>query len=229
MAVNTLLHRLPVPVVNKIVDLRRGLNLSPMQKVLKQLRRRNVSLKRLHVLDVFGGDGKLQTRDYASQVGSLEVWEIEPECEASLRQNLPRAEIKITDSYQEIKNTTKKYDLIVIDNSPACANNAHYEHFDLFPDIFRLANDTSIIILNSIPQTDRLAKARYPDIFNPEHLASREGFYQTNRPENIPLTRMVERYTQLCRENGFAVEWYFPQRRGHTCVYYLVLKIVRLR
>jgi len=194
-----------------------------MQQVLRELRKRKVSVKDLDALEVFGGSGDFHTKDYAFQVSTLEVWEIDPKYERSLKQNLPMAKVKITDSYKEIKNTLRKYNLIVVDN-PMSTYEDHCEHFDLFPDIFRVASDSTILILNVISEINGAAKKQYPYLFNEEQLARRKFFYKTNRPEKVSFDEMVEAYRNLAKTNGFSLEWYLFQKR-YTFVYYLVLKI----
>lgn len=217
--VDGILRFTPLPLIKVMIGIRRRLNLSPMQKVFRQLKRREVNVKRLHALEVFGGYGTLHTTDYARQVATLDVWELEAKREKSLRENLPMAEVKITDSYRELKNTYKRYDLIVIDN-PVSVYGTHCEHFDVFPDVFRIAMDSTIIIMNVIPEINDIQS-------NEIHLARRKLFYKTNHPAKVTFSEMIECYEKLCLENGFSIEWYFAQKLSRTAVYSLVLKIVR--
>jgi len=211
-----------MPIKNFLLATRRGLHLTSIHKVLRALRKRKVSLKDLNALEVFGGSGDLHAKDYAPYVSTLEVWEINPKQEMPLKKNLPNAKVKITDSYKEIKKAKSMYNLIVVDN-PMSTYDEHCEHFDLFPDIFRIAMDSTIIILNVIPEIDDHAKKQYPYLFNETQLASRKSFYGTNQPEKISFDKIVETYRKHATTNGFSLDWYFFQKR--TFVYYLVLKI----
>ncbi len=194
-----------------------------MQGVIKELQKRNVPLNNMEALEVFGGVGEQHTRYYARFVSSLEIWEIHPECAESLRAIFPLAEIKIVDSYQEIRSTSKKYAFISIDNSPS--GPGHCEHFDLFPDVFRLANDSAILILNVIPKISPWLLRLFPYLHEKERqLACRASFYKTGRPENIPLDELVAAYRRLARESGFDLEWHFLKSRN-SLVRYLVLKV----
>jgi hypothetical protein len=199
-----------------------------MSQVLRKLaNKRKVRLKDLDALEVFGRCGDIHTMDYASQVSTLEVWEIEQQYEDALRWNLPMANIKITDSYKEIKNTPKKYNLIVVDN-PMLIHGNHSEHFDLFPDIFRVAMDSTVLILNVIPEIDDDASKKYPSLFNEVQLAHRKSFYRsTDHPEKVSFDEMIEAYKALIIANDFNLEWYFFQKTKGGIVYYLVLKINR--
>jgi len=210
------------------------LKLSPMHQVLRELKKRNVRLKDLHALEVFGGTGELHTVNYAPQVSTLEVWEINSKCEKLLRRNLPMAKVKITDSYKEIKKIKKKYNLIIVDNSYV-PNEDHFEHFDLFPDIFRVAMDSTIVILNIIPEINDAALKAYPFLSNKVFLARRKSFYETNHPEKLSFDELVKAYKKKITTNGFSLEWYFFQKRSFIYfikyfikrgfVYYIVLKI----
>jgi len=207
-------------IVKKLLwSLRRALGLSPTQRVFRDLRARNVPTGDLAALEFFGRTGFLHTVDYARQVSSLEVWEIDPAHEPDLRRNLPGAAVRIVDSFDELKRTPRKFNLLVVDN-PVCVYGGHCEHFDIFPDIFRVAMDSSILILNAAPNPSPPTEAA--------HLASRRAFNKTDRPENVPFDRMMKVYREIVQAAGFALEWHFFRRRTHaTRVYYIVLKIQR--
>lgn len=201
---------------------RRGLRLEPIQKVLRKLNRKGVNLKDLDALEVFGYTGEYHTRFYAPYVHSLEVWEIDPRCEESLEKNLPTARIKITDSFEEIKRTGKKFDLVVVDN-PMSIFGDHCEHFNLFPDIFCITGNQAVLILNVIPKITSTDRKNWPELFNEKHLAHRRKFYKTENPDNVLLNDMISLYEGLFSENGYVMNWCFFQRR--TSVYYLVCRI----
>ena len=207
---------------------RRKLHLTPMKKVLRELKRRGLNPKDFNALEVFGSSGEGHLKDYASLVSTLEIWEIDPEYEKILRRFFRRAEVKIADSFKEIKTTSKKYNFIVVDNGTSISSASygrHCEHFDLFPDIFRIAMDSSVLILNIIPEVDSVALKAYPYLFNDEQLLHRKNFYKTNRPEKMTSEEMVEAYRKMLMANDFNLEWYFFQKRNF--IYYLVLKITK--
>lgn len=208
-------------IIKKLLwSLRRALGLSPTQRVFRELRARNVRTGDLEALEIFGHTGFLHTVDYARQVSSLEAWEIDPTHEPALRRNLPGATVRILDSFDELKRSPGKFSLLVVDN-PVCVYGGHCEHFDAFPDIFRVAKDSSILILNAAPNP-------WPP---PEeaHLVGRRAFYKADRPENVPFDRMMKVYRELIEAGGFALEWHFFRRRTlATRAYYLVLKIKRM-
>jgi hypothetical protein len=210
---------------------------SPIERVLEKIEKRDVHLKTLDALEVFGRDGKWQATCYGPLVNSLEIWEIQEKYREALKTNLPGAEVKITDSFQEIRRTTKKYSLVVIDNSmgtylddpiPGGVVTTYCEHFELFPDVFQVLKDSAILIVNVIPWANVASREKYPDLFNKTQLERRAQFYNTTSPDDISLEKLEETYQQLAKQNGFNLDWSFSEQRGGTgIVYYLVLKISR--
>lgn len=184
-------------------NLRRILKLTPTHAVMRSIRKHGVNLKSLHALELFGGRGDQTTRDYAPYLGQLEIWEIDPSCETALRKAFPNATIRITDSYKEIRKTSQKFDLVIADAWPRVFGD-HCEHFELFPDIFRILSPNPILILNVLPEIQKLT---------PEHAQKRCAFYQVKDPTKIPLEVMVERYKSLAIENGFQIQWWFYKDR----------------
>jgi hypothetical protein len=203
---------------------RRLLALSPTQKGLRKLRARGVHLGSLRALELFGGRGVYHTLDYASRISSLEVWEIDPLLESDLRRNLPRATVRIVDCHEEIKRTSGRFNFLVVDN-PMSTYGGHCEHFDLFPDLFRVACDESIVLLDVIPSAPPIARKKYPYLFNEEQRGRRRAFYQTDDPDNVSWETIVAAYRTHAELAGFGVDWSFTVRRHF--VYYLALKISR--
>lgn len=195
---------------------RRFLKLSPMFKVLRELKRRGIKLDELHALEIFGYTGEFHVKDYAPYVASLEVWEIDPKCESTLKKNFPSATIKITDSLKEIKTTPKKYNFIIAD---LC------QHYEVFPDCFRVAMDDAILVTDIIPQLTETSERCYQNQFEADELERRSNFYRTDHPKNLTFEEVIKAYEELCRANGFNMEWHFTVRR--TKVYYLVMKVKR--
>jgi hypothetical protein len=212
-------------VINNIKGfVRRRLRQEPIHKVIRKLRKRKINLKDLDALEIFGYTGEYHTRFYAPFVRKLEVWEIDQKYKESLRRNLPLAEIKITDSFKEIKQTGMKYGLIVVDN-PMSTFGDYCEHFNLFPDIFRIVGEQAVLILNVIPKITLRDRENRPDLFDDKQLELRSSFYRTQQPDHISFEDMITRYKDLYFENGYILDWFFFQRR--TSVYYLVCRIFR--
>lgn len=200
--------------------------LGPTHAVIRELTRRGVPLGTLQALEVFGGRGVCHTNVLARRVARLEAWEHDPACEADLRRNVPSADVRITDSYREIRDTSGRYDLVSIDNAELMFG-PHCEHFDLFPDVFRVMAAEAIVVLNVVSAADRLSRWKAPAFFDAAHLERRRAFYQTDCPERVPLDRLAATYRTLSEAHGFRVEWHFFRKRTLIPVYFLVLKLSR--
>jgi len=222
-------RRLPEPAARVLRAMRRNLGASPMRRLCRQLQERGVDLGRLRALEVFGDDGTRHTLDYAPMVGSLDIWEIRPDREAALRKNFPGAGIKIVDSFEEVKRTPTRYDLVIVDNWVGSVFDGHCEHFELFPDIYRVVTDDGILVINVVPRLDEEAQRRFPTVFKSstvaEHLERRRDFYGTDHPEAVSASQMLAVYRKLAAENGFGIEWSVLQPRIYHS--YLALKLRR--
>lgn len=224
----------PARVRALVRDVMRGtgarLGLLHIQKVMRGMHRRGVDLTELRALEVFGYTGERLAKHYAPRVRSLDVWELDPRFEPVLRRNVPSAAVKITDSYEEIKRTSKKFDLVVIDNfiTPR-------EHFDLFPAVFRVLSDDATVVMIVVPGDGKRSRSGQSNIFGAEHLQRRSDFYCTDSPGGIPLDELAARYGSLAQQHGLVPEWHFfvprselkgvlPRKNGY---YDLVLKLKR--
>lgn len=215
----SVLERLPKP--RSLWELRRALGFSPTQHVFRELQSRGVVLGELHALEMFGGTGFLHTKDYAAMVSSLEVWELNPECKKALQRNVPTATIKIADAYAELKRMAKRYSLIVMDAPTAChgADGEHCEHFDLFPDVLRIAEPEATFIVNVVPRLTTVDQRRNE---------RRRLFYGVDDPMSIPLSDMVRGYARILSVNGFVLKWHYSRKRTFSSrIYYLVLHVQR--
>ena len=172
---------------------------------MTDLRKRGVELDSLRALDLFAGTGNTITRDYAPFVKSLEAWEIEPSYERELRKNLPKALVRIVDSYEQLAITDSRLGLVVADTWTEMFA-GHCEHFELFPEVFRVLDESAVLILNIMPEW----KVGQSQI---EHLRRRRDFYQREDVANIPIDSMVEVYKNLARQNGFEIRWWFIKDR----------------
>jgi hypothetical protein len=199
--------------------------LEPIQMILRELRKRSINPGDLDALEVFGYTGEYHTKFYAPYVRSLDVWEIDKNCEVQLRLNLPTANIKITNSFEEIKTSKKKYNLIVVDN-PNSMYEGHCEHFDLFPDIFSITENQAILIIDVIPEVTSKDIRNFPGLFSEKHLMVRKEFYKTANPAHLSCEEIVHTYKSLCEASGYNLDWCFFQKR--TSVYYLVCRILRV-
>jgi hypothetical protein len=209
---------------------RRHLGLMPIHRVIRELEARGVDLEGQVALETFGGTGSLYTRDLASHVASLEGWEVDPERCRQLASRLPQATVRAVDSIAHMKAAEGRFDLISLDNYYSCfgPNKRYCEHFDLFPDVFRVAADESTLLFNAIVSEDRsLTRRLAPDLFDEPHLARRRDFYRTDHPERVPFETMVEVYREHAERSGFVIDWWFARRRT-SFLHFLALRVRRV-
>ena len=196
---------------------------SAMECVISKLKAKGVKINDIDALEVFGGNGKGIEIYYADIVRNLDVWEINENFKAELQKNLPKADIKIVDSFEEVKRTSKTYDMIVMDNPMQKIGN-HCEHFDMFIDIFRVTKDECILILDIIPNIES-ATSEYEFLKLPDQILCRKLFYRTATPLNIPIEEIIDAYKDIIFRNNYILEWYFVEERSKEFIKFLVLKI----
>lgn len=224
-------------VIDCAWKLRRALRTSPMQQLFRELQRRSVQPSQMDALEMFGGDGGRHTLDYQHRVRSLDVWESDTAYEATLRKNLPRARIRMTDTFRELHITASSYDLIVIDCPGGLygQEKRYCEHFEVFtPSLFRIFRDSVVVIVNVFPEP---AAAFDGDLEVAENasrlreiLSRRGAFYRTARPELLPVEEMIATYRHVAFASGFNLEWHFSLRRTtRSKAYYLALGLTRSR
>ena len=192
-------------VARGLFSVLKRLHLRPIFAVIRELKRRGVDVSSLHALDLFAGTGSMITQDYEPFVSSLEAWEIEPSYERTLRKNLPRAQVRIVDSYKQLAITESRFGLVVADTWTERFG-GHCEHFELFPIVFRVLDNEAILIVNVMPEW----KVGH---YNNEHLRRRRDFYQKEDVANMAIGSMVEVYESLARQNGYAIKWWFVKDR----------------
>lgn len=199
----------------------------PMLRLLRELGERGVDVAALDALEIFGRDGLDHTTTYADRVRTLEVWEINETHHPRLRANLPKASIRIVDSYEEIARTPKRFDFVVIDNAIGTYG-LHCDHFGLFPDkVFAIARDRCVIAVNVIPRIDRGTLKHFPDLLGDEYLERRGSFYGASDARHISMDRMIDAYRGFAGRNGFRLAWSFHIKRSDAGVHYLVLGVER--
>lgn len=204
---------------------RRTLRLSPMHAVLRGLRKRGTDPGTCSAVECFAYTGGMHTLDYAPSVKELELWEINPAHHAVLTRRFPQAVVRTVDTYEEVRRTTRTFDLIVVDNSPY--HGGHVEHFDMFPSIFRMVPASAVLILDVLPEMNATVRTKYPEVFRPEALEARRQFYGVEDPAVIPPATIARAYATRAASEGFRVDWHFFRKRNPILTY-LVMKISRL-
>lgn len=209
--------------------LRRILQLSPMQKLIRELKRRGVRLSQMDALEIFGADGMRHTIDYSRFVRSLEIWEFDAGYLPGLGRHFPNARIRITDSFKEMQCTSRRFDLVVSDEPGQVfgPNKEYCEHFDFLPNLlFRIMRPDALIILNVVPEPLRqLPHANTLPTYR-GYIERRREFYQVDHPDCIRIEEMIPAYRRVVEENGFVLEWHaHVQRTLRGGVHYLALKV----
>ncbi|MGG7147246.1 nucleoside-diphosphate sugar epimerase/dehydratase [Clostridium butyricum] len=199
---------------------------SNIEVIFSKLQKKNIKFEEIFALETFGGTGESVDQFYVDKVKELDVWEIEKAFEKKLRENLPNANIKITDSFKEIKEIKKKYNMILMDN-PMSTFGEHCQHFDMYMECFKVMRDECIVIFDIIPNLQNIDE-KFEYIKTTEHLLSRKLFYRFNNPLNIPIEIMIQTYKEIANKNGFNIEWHFTEERSGDFIQYLVLKLKRV-
>lgn len=200
--------------------------MSSIEFVFQRLELKGIELEKIEALQTFGGSGSGMERFYEAKVRSLDVWEIEKAFKEKLEKNLPNANIKITDSFKEIKKSCKKYNMILIDNPMGVFDN-HCEHFDMFIESFRVMQNQCVVILDIMPNLNNLDE-KFKYICSSEHLLARKFFYRVSDPFHIAIDKMIQTYREISNYNGYNIEWYFTEERSGDFIQYLVLKLNKI-
>lgn len=195
----------------------RHLKIRPIHKLIRLLQANNYLIMD-NVLEVFGHTGEYHTLDYVERASNLEIWEINKDCESDLKKNLPKATIKITDSFKQIKNTEKIYDTILIDNHQGLFGDNKCEHFDVIQDCFKKLAAKSVLITNVIPD---LLLSKYDIIEDKlnEHIDRRKHFYEHATGTSISSARLEKTYKKIALDNGFDTKHIFFIKRNYLMTY----------
>lgn len=194
----------------------RLLEMRPIHKVIRLLKQNNYLLMD-NVLEVFGYKGEYHTLDYVKYVNQLDIWEIQPECEIHLKNNLPRANVKITNSYLEIKQTDKIFDTIIIDNHQGTFADK-CEHFEIINDCFKKLSQKAVLIVNIIPDMSR-NKYKIPYDEKLKYINKRKEFYSHESGISITKVEFQKFYTKLALNNGFTTNHIFIVKRNYLMAY----------
>jgi len=198
-----------------------GLKKIPMEKVVKELKNREIVLSDLVGIELFSRDGGWSTDFIAKEIKSIDLCELSSEYEEILKKKYPKANIYMDNTYEFIKNHSKRYDLILSDN-PASKHGCYFQNFSLFPSIFNLCKKETIFILNIIPDYSVI---HYNENIEEEHQALK-NFYQTDTIK-VSTKRIVATYSKIAMENGYIINDSFNLKRN-TGVEYLCLFLKKI-
>lgn len=196
----------------------RKLKLRPIDRVFAVLNRKQL-LPFHRGVEVFGYTGEYHTMNYIGFVKELHVWEIAADCEERLRQNLPKALVKIADSFQEIERTEFKFDLMVIDNHQSTFG-PYCEHFEFLPKVFSALNNSATVILNVVPNVEEVKVMYKIDIT--EQQAKRNAWYRVENADRLSETFLLDFYKQFFEAKGYLCQFSFVCRRNQLVSYLVV-------
>ena len=200
-------------------------SLTPFEIIMEELEKREEKINEYKVLDMFGGTGFYQTQYYYDKVKEIEIWEYDEKNINILREKFVEARVFQGDSYEKIKKCKEKFDMIVVDNFIEMFDK-HCEHFDIFPDIFKVLKEKSILVLNVVPEASKEILEKRKNLFKENQLIERKKFYESEIGNNIPISKMIKKYSEIAKENGFYIKWAFAVQRSF--LFNLVIKVEKI-
>lgn len=224
----------------------------PIVEIFRKIEVR-VPFRQLNVFEPFGGDGTSQTIHYAHlpSIDRMEVWDCDPENRPKFLHWIPQAEVKTCDSFKEIHKLTPDFDVIVIDNNLI---QVPFEHFELFPSIFKGLKDESFIIISVcvdpggyyvqrerqirnimgsmveawIRDWDRARGLFYKQFPMVQPDDYRECIGRIMPLSNISATDMMPIYTEMAIKAGFFTKFHFVSPRSRW-MKYIVIELQRAK
>lgn len=202
-----------------------------IQKVMDELERRGVKVSSLRTLDMFAGEGIMQTIGYAHRVKELEAWEIDPQFASSFQKNIPSAKVRLANSMEEMRKPEQqgKYDLLVIDNHTMCygPQEKYCEHFEVLPNALSLLNPKEgMVVFNVNREPPGLVQTK-------THQERKAAFYGLNKEEKkyIDLEFLKTFYTELFEKQGYKAQFLFSVSRGgahrNDYLHYFVFSVTK--
>lgn len=192
-----------------------------MAKICARLKSEGVDMCQFSALDFFAREGDWQTIVYAREVGSLEAWEINPEYMPGLQRNLPKATLRIVDSYAYGSQTEAHFDFVVLDNPQATfgPENRYCEHFQALPVALHLLNPGAFLIFN-------LNWAPFNFEAHPEWRRRRAEFYGVSDTAILSVEDfLLPFYQRYFEVRGFRVLQAFVQPRNDEYLAYAVFRL----
>ena len=193
--------------------------MKPIQEVFKILEEKGLKLNKFSAVELFGGKGLMHSKYVADAVGEMTVWDNSESQKQDLETNIPKARVKICNSYMQLKTETEKFDLISCDNP--IGTNFMNEHFEIFPDMFNIMKNEAVVIIDTIPEINCYCKQRYINTGTQLHLDNRRKFYKTSNPKKINHEKMKMTYRRIAQQKGFETEFDFFVERGNIIHYYI--------
>ena len=200
-----------------------------MNHVVDFIKSKDVSLEKLHAIEIFGGIGKTDTV-LTKNVKTFEIWEIDQKLKPQLEKRFPNAKIKICDSIKILNKSQKigKFDLILIDNPMSVfgtkKNSYEYcEHFDIIKNIENLIDKEAIVIflVNKKPFFSKKLKKK-----NILWRKRRQEFYGKVDTDNMSIQFLTSFYTELFKSLGLQTVFVnsIPRHNPHLDYFIFLLR-----
>jgi hypothetical protein len=192
-----------------------------MAKICARLKSEGVDMRKFSALDFFAREGDWQTIVYAREVGSIEAWEISLDFLPGLQRNLPRATVRIVDSYAYGAQSTDRFDFVVLDNPQATfgPEGRYCEHFEALPVALRLLRPGAFLIFN-------LNWAPFNFEASMVWQRRREVFYGVADTASLSLEGfLLPFYKRYFEARGFKVIQGFVQQRNEEYLAYAVYRL----
>ncbi len=192
-----------------------------MTLVCTRLKSEGLDMQKLSALDFFARAGDWQTVVYAREVGTMEAWEISSDFLSDLQQNLPRATVRIVDSYAYGSRTIDRFDFVVLDNPQGIfgPEGQYCEHFEALPVALRLLRPDAHLIFN-------VNWAPFDFEAQTEWQYRRAEFYEKLDTRILSLEEfLLPFYSRYFEARGFKVAQSFVQPRNFEYLAYAVFRL----
>jgi len=190
-----------------------------MRKLCDRLTGIGERLSAYRALEFFARSGDWQATAYVDRVASLTAWEIDPKFERELRNNLPRAEIVICDSFDLARRpeNQRRFEFIVLDNPQNVYGAGYCEHFEALELTPRLLSNSGVIVFN-------VNRCPFGYDQHPMWQRRRAEYYRRDAAA-LGSQFLLEFYAQRFGDLGFSVRFSFEQQRNAEYLSYLVFGV----
>lgn len=198
----------------------------PMRRVCARLSSLGVDLASFNALEFFAREGNWHTLSYAPCVATLDAWEIDPDCEAALRHNLPNARVRIGNSFEfsRLPEFRAQFDLIVYDNPQVTfgAKGQYCEHFEALETLPILMKPRAVTIFN-------INREPFDYDSFPDWQRRRRAFYHCAESSYLADPFFKSFYADYFHKLNILVEDVFIQTRHEHQLAYFVAILQKLR